>query len=72
MNNEVFIPPTEDQLATIELRQAAYHEAGHRALYRRYGGDGDAFIWKNTSGDPYERHGLAIFVRAPAHKRCMI
>lgn len=41
-----------DQLATLELSQATYHKAGHHALYRCYGGDGDAIIWKNTSGAP--------------------
>lgn len=61
MNNEIFTPLPEDQLATLELRQAAYHEAGHRALYRRYGGDGDAYIWKNTSGDPYEKAWIGHF-----------
>lgn len=30
-------------------------------MYRRYGGDGDAFIWKNTSGDPYEMAWIGHF-----------
>jgi hypothetical protein len=45
---------TEEQIAMRELRNAAYHEAGHRIICRRFGGDGDILIWKNQSGNPDE------------------
>lgn len=40
---------TEDQIAMRELRNAAYHEAGHAIICRRFGGDGDILIRKNQS-----------------------
>lgn len=33
-----------------ELRQTAYHEAGHKYVCQRFGGDGDIVITKNQSG----------------------
>jgi hypothetical protein len=45
---------TEDQIQQRELRAAAYHEAGHLAVYRRFGGDGDALVWKNLDRRPDE------------------
>jgi hypothetical protein len=49
---------TDKQIAARELRNAAYHEAGHKMLYRRFGGDGDAVVWKNESGNPEEKMWL--------------
>ncbi|MFD1558827.1 hypothetical protein ACFSHT_24840 [Paraburkholderia silviterrae] len=46
---------TDDQIAAKELRNAAYHEAGHKILYERFGGSGDAVIWRNESGNPAEK-----------------
>lgn len=51
----------EDQLAIKELRNAAYHEAGHKVLYERFGGAGDAVVWKNPSGNPEEAAWLGQF-----------
>ena len=51
----------EDQLADLELRRAAYHEAGHKVLYERFGGAGDAMVWKNPSGNPEEAAWLGQF-----------
>jgi len=45
---------TEDQLAMRELRVAAYHEAGHKAMYHRFGGAGDAVVWKSLNRSPDE------------------
>lgn len=45
---------TDEQIAARELRSAAYHEAGHKMLYERFGGAGDAVVWKNESGNPEE------------------
>jgi hypothetical protein len=52
---------TEDQIAANELRAAAYHEAGHKALYQRFGGAGDVVVWKNQSGNPEEVAWLGQF-----------
>jgi len=52
---------TDDQLSAKELRDAAYHEAGHKALYQRFGGAGDAVVWKNEGGSPDERAWLGQF-----------
>lgn len=54
MNEDTFVPLADGQLADLELHHAAYHEAGHHAMYRHYGSDGDTFIWKNMSDDPSE------------------
>lgn len=43
---------TEEHIAARELRSAAYHEAAHKAVYERFGGAGDAVVWKNDSGNP--------------------
>jgi hypothetical protein len=43
---------TEKDLAARELRNAAYHEAAHKAVYERFGGAGDAVVWKNERGNP--------------------
>lgn len=45
---------TEEQLAMRELRMAAYHEAGHKVLYQRFGGAGDAVVIKNFNRSPDE------------------
>lgn len=45
---------TEDQLAMRELRLAAYHEAGHKVMYHRFGGAGDAVVWENLNRSPDE------------------
>lgn len=34
----------------LNLHLAAYHEAGHKIIYNRFGGDGDATVWENTGG----------------------
>ncbi|RQZ62287.1 hypothetical protein DIE08_27700 [Burkholderia sp. Bp9004] len=52
---------TEEQIANRELRNAAYHEAGHKMLYERFGGAGDAVVWKNESGNPEESAWLGQF-----------
>lgn len=45
---------TDEQITPNELRIAAYHEAGHKMLYERFGGAGDAVVWRNQSGNPEE------------------
>ncbi|MBC8639393.1 hypothetical protein IAG25_21430 [Caballeronia sp. EK] len=45
---------TDEQIALNELRNAAYHEAGHKMLYERFGGAGDAVVWRHQSGNPEE------------------
>jgi len=45
---------TDDRLVARELRDAAYHEAGHKALYEYFGGAGDAVVWRNESRNPGE------------------
>lgn len=45
----------DDEIAVCELRNAAYHEAGHKALYERFGGAGDVVVWKNESSNSDER-----------------
>ncbi|MGF6568652.1 hypothetical protein ABH945_000728 [Paraburkholderia sp. GAS333] len=45
---------TDEQITLNELRIAAYHEAGHKMLYERFGGAGDAVVWRNQSGNPEE------------------
>jgi hypothetical protein len=52
---------TDEQIAAKELRDAAYHEAGHKMLYRCFGGDGDAVVWKNGSANPEEKMWLGQF-----------
>ncbi|MFM0152884.1 hypothetical protein [Paraburkholderia sediminicola] len=52
---------TDEQIAARELRNAAYHEAGHKMLYERFGGAGDAVVWKNESGNPEETAWLGQF-----------
>ncbi|AIO43053.1 hypothetical protein DM44_7069 [Burkholderia cepacia] len=52
---------TEEQIAARELRNTAYHEAGHKPLYERFGGAGDAVAWKNESGNPDESAWLGQF-----------
>lgn len=61
----------EDQIGTNELREAAYHEAGHLVLLRRFGGDGAAAVWKNLSGNPDEKQwlGQCITYLCPQLKR---
>lgn len=52
---------TKDELQMHDLRVAAYHEAGHRIMYRRFGGDGDAVVWKNPNDNPDELAWLGQF-----------
>lgn len=52
---------TEEQIAARELRNTAYHEAGHKLLYERFGGAGDAVVWKNESGNSEECAWLGQF-----------
>ncbi|HJW55105.1 MAG TPA: hypothetical protein VJ577_07525 [Burkholderiaceae bacterium] len=51
----------QDQIAHADLRKAAYHEAGHKIIYELFGGAGDAFVWKNESGNPDEVAWLGQF-----------
>lgn len=53
---------TDEQIAARELRDVAYHEAGHKMLYRRFGGDGDAVVWENESRNPEEKMWLGQFL----------
>lgn len=46
-------PPTEEDML-LELRDAAYHEAAHAVLMMRFGGEGNALVWRNFSDDPSE------------------
>ena len=66
MNN-----PIEDQIGTRELREAAYHEAGHLTLLQRFGGYGAAAVWKNLSDDPAEKYwrGQCVAYICPPLKR---
>jgi hypothetical protein len=52
---------TDEQIAARELRKAAYHEAGRKMPYERFGGAGDAVVWKNESGNPEETAWLGQF-----------
>lgn len=52
---------TKEELHAHDLQVCAYHEAGHRIMYRRFGGDGDAVVWKNLSGNPDEMAWRAHF-----------
>ncbi|WP_241019057.1 hypothetical protein [Paraburkholderia sp. Tr-20389] len=51
----------EELIASRELRTAAYHEATHKTVYERFGGAGDAVVWKNNSGNPDERAWFGQF-----------
>ncbi|KXU89818.1 hypothetical protein CI15_06425 [Paraburkholderia monticola] len=51
----------EQAIAAWELRSAAYHEAAHKLVYERFGGAGEAQVWKNESGHPGERAWLGQF-----------
>ncbi len=52
---------TEEQIAARELRNAAYHEAAHKIVYERFGGAGDAVVWRNESVNPEEVAWLGQF-----------
>jgi hypothetical protein len=43
------------EVEALELCTAAYHEAGHAVLVRRFGGIATPRIWRNESGRPGER-----------------
>lgn len=45
---------TEEQIAARELRNAAYHESAHKLVYERFGGAGDALVWRSERGSPEE------------------
>jgi len=46
-------PPTAEEML-LDLRDTAYHEAGHAVMMKRFGGEGNALVWRNFSGDPTE------------------
>lgn len=46
------------KLASKEKKSAAIHEASHAALVFKFGGYARARIWRNTSGDAYEKAWL--------------
>lgn len=49
-----------------ELQAVAFHEAGHKVIYERLGGSGDAVVWKNASNDPTQNPWLGEFrLRTP-------
>lgn len=48
------LPPPTDEDTLLQLRDAAFHEAGHAVMMKRFGGEGNAVVWKNFSGDPSE------------------
>ncbi|OXI43982.1 hypothetical protein CFB84_20250 [Burkholderia aenigmatica] len=52
---------SEEQIAARELRVAAYHEAGHKAICERFGGTGDAVVWRNRRRAPDEAAWLGQF-----------
>lgn len=52
---------TEEQIAARELRSAAYHEAARKMVYERFGGAGDAVVWRNENGDPEEKAWFGQF-----------
>jgi hypothetical protein len=66
MNNLI-----EDQIGMRELREAAYHEAGHLILLRRFGGVGAAAVWENLSGNLDEKQwrGQCVAYIHPPLKR---
>lgn len=66
MNNLI-----EDQIGMRELREAAYHEAGHLILLRRFGGVGAAAVWENLGGNPDEKpwRGQCVTYICPPLKR---
>jgi hypothetical protein len=45
---------SEELIALHELRNAAYHEAGHKAICERFGGAGDAVVRQNKNRTPDE------------------
>lgn len=53
-------PPTAEEML-LDLRCAAYHEAGHAVMLQRFGGEGNALVWKNFSGDPNESQWCGQF-----------
>lgn len=54
---------TKDQglLYMQDLQVAAYHEAGHKIIYERFGGAGDAMVWENSNGGNEEVFWLGCF-----------
>lgn len=42
------------ELEMKDLRTTAFHEAGHKIIYHRFGGSGNAVIWKNPNGGGLE------------------
>lgn len=52
---------TEEQFADGEVRKAAYHEVAHKMVYERFGGAGDAVVWRNESGNPDEEAWFGQF-----------
>jgi hypothetical protein len=52
---------TEERTELCELRDAAYHEAGHKIMCELLGGLGKAAIWRNVSGNADEKTWLGHF-----------
>lgn len=52
---------SQDEIAARELRDAAFPQSAHKTVYERFGGAGDAAVWKNESGNPEERAWLGQF-----------
>ncbi|WP_235879306.1 hypothetical protein [Burkholderia sp. USMB20] len=50
-----------EQITAREVRKSAYHEAAHKIVYERFGGAGDAVVWRNHSGNPEEVAWLGQF-----------
>lgn len=49
------------EVAEREKRNAAFHEAGHAVILRHFGGEGQARIWPNKSGNPDEKTWIGHF-----------
>lgn len=52
---------SDAETAAKELLHAAYHEAGHKIVYERFGGDGYAVVWRNQGGASDERAWRGYF-----------
>lgn len=46
---------TKELMEMNELREAAFHEAGHKVMCELLGGHGKAAVWKNVPGNPEEK-----------------
>lgn len=61
----------EENPAARELRNAAYHETAHKAVYEQFGGAGDAVVWRNESENSEEQAWLGQFRPRIDQKRCI-